>query len=145
MVTPGNQVFSRAIAGLERLGRSLSGYRSGINATTGLPDGTGTAYNLPTDFAEQTHDILAANDAIDYARTNDFINERSDIGSRIARLEQVTSILDNVKTSAESSRSALQDTDVFEATASFSNVETSLQALLASGARINNLTLLNYL
>lgn len=141
--TPGDQVFEDAIAGMDRLGRALAGYRTSL--TGGLPDGNGTAYTLPADYAEQTHDILAAMDSLEDARVNDIIQERSDVGARVSRLEQVTEILDNLKASTETSRSVLQDADLFEASAKFSNLETSLQALLASGAQINNLSLLNYL
>lgn len=143
--TSGGGVFSRAIGALERLGRSLDGYRTTINATTNLPTGAGTAYNLPTDYAEQSNDILRAVDEIDYVRTFNFTTERSDVGSRISRLEQVTEILDNLRASSEENRAEIQDTDIYEASAQFSNLQLSLQALLSSGSQINNLSLLNFL
>jgi len=141
--TAGSTVFTNSIAALERLGRSLAGYRTGL--TAGLPDGTGTAYVQPTDYPEQTHDIQTAIDAIESARTSDIISERSSVGARINRLERVSDILDSLRASTETSRSALQDTDDFDAAATFSSLQTSLQALLASGAQINNLSLLNYI
>lgn len=143
--TPGDEVFSASIGALERLGRSLAGYRTGLDVTTGLPDGTGTAYVQPTDYREQTHDIQTALDALDSARNNDIISERSSVGSRINRLERVSEILTSLRASTETSRSALQDTDTFDAAAIYSSLQTSLQALLASGAQINNLSLLNYI
>lgn len=141
----GDLVFSGAIGAIEQLGRSLAGYRTTLNGTTNLPTGAGTAYTQPADYKEQTHDILTALDRIEVVRNNDLIVERSSIGARVARLEQVTDILDNLKTTTESSRSALQDTDLFDASARFSNLQISLEALLASSAQINNLTLLNYI
>ena len=53
----------------------------------------------------------SAMDAIESANSNDITIERSDVGSRIARLDQVNGILDNLKTSTETNRAALQDTD----------------------------------
>ncbi|MFN8389752.1 MAG: flagellar hook-associated protein FlgL [Bdellovibrionota bacterium] len=142
--TPGDDIFQNSISALERLGRSLKGYRTTLGGT-GLPNGLGTAYTQPADFAEQTHDIITAMDALDSARTNDIIVEESDLGARLNRIDQVSSILDNLKTSTETSRASLQDTDIFEASAKFSNLQSSLQALLASGSQINSLSLLNYL
>lgn len=144
--TAANTVFDNAIAGLERLGRALDGYRTGVTpAVTGLPDGTGTAYTFPTDYPEQTNDILQAMNVIQNATSNDITIERSDVGSRLARLDQVGTILDNLKTSTETNRSALQDTDTIAAASQFSLLQTGLQALLSSGAQINQLSLLNYL
>jgi flagellar hook-associated protein 3 FlgL len=143
--TPGDQVFSAAIGGLERLGRALAGYRTTLDATSGLPNGLGTAYTQPGDYAEQTNDIKTALDALNDARTNDVVVERSNVGARLNRLDEVGNILDNLKTSDEATRAVLQDTDLFEASAKYANLQTGLQALLASGSQINSLSLLNYL
>ncbi len=145
VVSSGDEVFSHAIGAMERLGRALSGYRTNLDVTTGLPDGTGTAFNPATDYALQTADIRSSLDALGSARTDDIIRERSSVGARIARTEQVTEILAGLKVSTETARSSVQDSDIFEASAKFSNLQTSLQALLASGAQINNLSLLNYI
>ena len=145
IVTSGNEVFSKAIGSVEMLGRSLAGYRTTLDGTTGLPDGTGTAYTLPADYAEQTHDILAAMVSIKDASVNDAIAERTSVGSRLSRLEQVISILNSLKLTTDTSRAQIQDTDIVEASARFSSLKTSLEALLASGVQISNISLLNYL
>lgn len=142
--TVASNVFSNAIGAVEKLGRALDGYTTGLGSN-GLPDGTGIADVFPADYAQQTGDILAAMDAIESANSNDITIERSDVGSRIARLDQVNGILDNLKTSTETNRAALQDTDTIAAASQFSLLQTGLQALLSSGAQINQLSLLNYL
>lgn len=143
--TAGGPLFSNAIGSLERLGRSLAGYRSTLDATTGLPDGGGTAYTQPADYAEQTGDILSAMQAMDSARINNIGVERSDVGARLNRLERVNNILSDLKVGTETSRASIQDADIFQSSAELANLQTALQALLASGSQINNLSLLNYL
>lgn len=145
IVTSGSDVFSNAIGFTEKLGRALLGYRTTQDGTTGLPTGAGTAYTQPTDYPEQTNDILVAMTGLKTSRTNDIVQERSSVGSRIARLEQVSEILDSLKITTESSRAEIQDTNVVEASATFANLQTALQALMASGVQINNVSLLNYL
>jgi len=140
----GDEVWVGSISALERLGRALQGYRTTVDVN-GVPTGAGTAYTQPADYKEQTHDIDAALDAINFARTNDIVVERSNVGARLARLENVTGMLDSLKSSSESTRSDLQDADIFEASSNFANLQTTLQALLASSAQINNLSLLNYI
>lgn len=145
IVTSGGEVFSSAIGAVEKLGRALVGYRTTTDVGTGLPTGAGTAYTLPADYNEQSNDILVAMTALKNASNNDVIAERTSVGSRIARLEQVSEILNSLKETTESSRAQIQDTDIIEASAKFSNLQTSLEALLASGVQISNISLLNYL
>ena len=145
VVTPGSDVFAKSIGALEGLGRSLSGYRTTVDGTTGLPDGTGAAYTQPTDFHLQTMDLQGLLNTIDTARTTNLIPERSKVGARLNRLDETGQALANIKTGADASRAAVQDTDTFEAASRYTSLQVSLQALLASGSQINSLSLLNYL
>ncbi|HQH26015.1 MAG TPA: flagellar hook-associated protein FlgL [Oligoflexia bacterium] len=144
IISRGDEVFQGAINALEILGRSLKGYRTGVDVN-GDPDGTGDAYTFPDEYALQTSDIQAAIDSLESVRTDDIQAELSSIGSRVNRLEQTQQILEKLKIGTEDARSAIQDTDLFAAASEFSNLQTSLQALLAAGTRINSLTLLDYL
>lgn len=142
--TAGDTIFENAVNALERLGRALRGYRTEPLAG-GTPDGLGVAYNLPAEYNLQTQDILAALDMIESARSTEVEKELSSLGSRINRLDQTSSILETLKNDTEQARSKMQDADVFEAASQFSNMQTALEGLLASGSRINNLSLLNFL
>ncbi len=148
--TPGQQVFGDAINNLERLGRALAGYQTNLVDSDGDtevddPDGTGAAYTFPADAAQQLSDIQATIDAIENARANDLEPEISSIGARSARLQQAQTILASLKETTEQARSRIQDADFAESASKFANLQTALQALLASGAKINNLSLLDYL
>lgn len=145
VVTPGDQIFSGAIAGLERLGRALEGYRTGLDVTSGLPDGTGTAFTLPLEEPAQQDAILRALDALEVARSTDLGAEITSLGSRSARLTQVSAVLESLKINTDAARASIQDADPFASASQYANLQSSLQALLASGAQINNLSLLNYL
>ena len=142
-VNTAGSLFTPSITALEQLGRSLAGYRT--TTAGGVTTGAGTAYTQPADYKEQTNDIDRALDALKLARTNDIVVERSSVGARLARLDSVSTTLDSLKSSSEATRGDLQDADIFEASSNFANLQTSLQALLASSAQINNLSLLNYL
>ena len=96
-------VFLDAVNAVERLGRALTGVRTDlIDADSdGVvddpnPAGTHTAYNLPTDYALQTQDILAALNSINSARTSNIETELSSIGARTNRLDQTKQILDTL-------------------------------------------------
>ena len=142
--TAGNEVFEDALNAMEILGRALKGYRTELDVN-GDPDGSGTAYTQPADYAEQTEDIGLAIQKLDTARVNHIAVELSSIGARINRLDETTQILDTLKLNTEEARSSIQDTDVFEAATIFNNLQISLQGLLASGTRIEGLSLLNYI
>ena len=142
--TYGGDVFKNALAAVERIGRSLAGYRT-EPAAPALPDGTGDAYVQPDEYSEQTRDIIECLDLLDNASKNEIELERTSVGSRTNRLYQARDVLDLVKLNTEKARGTIQDADIFEAASRLSSLETSFQALLASGARINDLTILNFL
>lgn len=144
VVTPGDQVFSLAIGSLEELGRSLAGYRTDLDVNS-LPDGNGLAYTFPGDEAMQTAHILRALDNLEIARVEDIGEERTRVGARIGRMETVSSTLDSLKLSTEKARASIQDSDPIDAASRFQNLETQLQALLTSGAQIQQLSLLNFI
>lgn len=150
--TPADDVFLNSIVSVETLGRAMAGYRTTVAASVNpnldgknVPTGAGTAYTFPTDYSEQTTAIQAALDNIQSARSTDIEEERANIGARMNLLDRTNTLLDNLKSSTENSRSALQDADPFAAASQFASLQTSLQALLASGAQINNLSLLDYI
>ena len=146
----GGDIFRKAIYGLEKLGRALAGYRtdaapSPMDPATDIPNGAGTAYTQPGDFYEQTQDILDSMDILEDASVNSVEIERTSVGSRLARLSEAYSILDVILLDTQKARSGIQDVDMLEAASRLSSMEVSLQALLTSGARINNLSLLNFI
>lgn len=139
----GGNVFSGAIIALERLGRSLEGYRT--SPASGAPDGTGTAYTLPTDRAEQTADIKASLDLLSSARTQGILPERVSVASRLQRLETTVSVLDLSKSSAEEALSNMQGTDMAEAATQLSQAQTALQAALTVSTRLMRQSIMDYL
>lgn len=145
-------VFRRAVAAMEQLGRALQGFRTDTSTVTDpngvdfeVPDGGGTAYNFPNDYQEQTTAITDAIDALDLAQTEDIDPERTSVGSRLNRLFQARDILALIEVDTQEAKAAIQDADIFEAASRLSSAEVSLQALLQSGAQINQLTLLNFI
>ena len=137
-------IFQNAVSSIERLGRALSGYRT-EPAPPALPDGTGTALTFPGDYTEQTTDLLECLDLLEDAQVNDVEIERTDVGARANRLYRARDILELVKLNTEKARSGIQDADIFESSSRLAGMELSLQALLASGSKITELTLLNYI
>lgn len=145
-------IFSDAITSLEVLGRALAGSRTDLIDTNGDgtpdspdPGGTHLAWNLPDEYELQTQAIREALDMIGKARVNNIETEISSIGARVNRLEQTNQILDTLKLNTDSSRGAIQDIDIFEVANQFAHLQTSLQALLSSGAQISKLSLLDYI
>lgn len=150
--TPAGDVFLDAVNSLERLGRALQGVRTDLVDADGDgaiddpdPAGTHTAYTFPADYNLQTQAIRDALNSIQSARVNDIDTEISSIGARTNRLDQTEQILNTLKQNTEVSRASIQDADIFEASANFANLQTSLEALLSSGSRISSLSLLDYL
>lgn len=147
--TAGNAVFANAIAGLERLGRSLSGYRTGpVDANgipNGLPDGTGTAFTFPTDFTEQTQDILESMDLIEAARKNEIIPEQSSVAGRLKRVDTTRSLLDSLKGSVTDVLDRLQSADVFASASLLTEAKTALEASLTVSTKILQLSILDYI
>lgn len=145
VITPGSQVWTNAIAAVERLGRAVSGYRTTPEDLSGLPTGGGVAFNLPAETDAQTSDILESIDLLDTARTVDIGEEHSSVGNRMNRLSQAKDLLDVIKLDTDKARSSIQDVDVFEAASRLTNLQFNLQALLSTGSQINRLSLLDYL
>ncbi len=145
VTTSGDDVFTNGIIALERLGRALSGYRTTPEDLSGPPDGGGVPFVFPTEFEEQTADILEALDLVEAARANDLAIEKASIGSRGARIEEARSINDTMLLNVEQSRSTYQDVDIVEAVSDFQTLQVSLEATLATGATINRLSLLDFL
>lgn len=145
-------VFLDSVNAIERLGRALVGVRTDLidaDADGAIDDpdpaGTHTAFTFPAEYGLQTQEILASLNAIQSARVNNIETELSSIGARVNRIDQTKQILDTLKLNTESSRATIQDTDIFEASSQFANLQTSLEALLASGSRIASLSLLDYI
>lgn len=139
----GGGVFGDAISALERLGRSLEGFRT--SPSTGAPDGSGTAYTLPADRTEQTADIKSALDLISAARLQDILPERVAVASRLKRLETTVSVLDLSKSSAEEALSNMQSVDVAEAATQLSQAQTALQAALTVSSKLMRQSIMDYL
>ncbi len=141
--TPGNGVFDGAIQALEILGRSLEGYRS--TTTAGVPDGGGTAYTFPTDFSEQTQDILNAMTRLDTARTSDIAIERVSVAGKESRILNSTSILESLKSNLIEVLSKTQGADIFESATNLTQAQTALQTSLSVSGSILKISLLDYL
>ncbi|MCC6954218.1 MAG: hypothetical protein IT290_08885 [Deltaproteobacteria bacterium] len=148
--TTSGAFWQQPIAALERLGRALDGYRTNppvpynSPGTVGMPDGTGAAYTQPTDFDVQTNDLLRLVDELEFSRKQ-ILTEQTSLGGRLNQLRQSNDIITQVIDKTDEARANIQDADPFEAATLFSNLQISFEALLASGSRINNLSLLNYL
>jgi flagellar hook-associated protein 3 FlgL len=158
------KVFEDAITAATLLGRSLEGYQTGLvdrdadgevddlqsvvdagNTNRQLALSDPLAVNYDSELAVQLGQISQAMAALDEARSSDIEIELSSLGARLARVEQTESILESIGINTEEARAAIQDTDVVEAASSFANLQTNLEALLATGARISNLSLLDFI
>lgn len=137
--TPGDTIFNRAIAGIEKLGRALEGYRT----DTVTPDYT--AFTFPTDYNLQTQEIAKSLDDLENARSGDIQPERSSLGERLTSLEITKSILDFSKDSAKTQLSNLRDADTAESATGLSLAQTALQASYTVTSRILNLSIMDYI
>jgi flagellar hook-associated protein 3 FlgL len=137
-------IFSSGISGLERLGRALAGYRSDPEDFSTLPTGAGVQMIFPTDQVLQTNQILQSLDALESSRTG-IQTELSNVGARSNRMSQAIDFIGTIRYNAETSRAGLQDADPIEAASQFQSLQTSLEGVLASGARIGNISLLDFL
>ena len=145
ITSDGDQIFSTAITELEELGRTLSGFTTGYDVL-GDPDPlTSLAYNFPNDYQQQTADIRTHLDNIESVRGNEMRVERTNLGSRYARADLADSILTSTKVDTTQSRSTLQDSDIFAATTRLTELQLGLQATLASGVQLNNLSILDFI
>lgn len=137
--TPGDTVFSRAIAGIEKLGRALEGYRT--DAVT--PDYT--AFNFPTEYDLQTKAIATSLDDLETARSEDIQTERTSLAERLHFLDVTKSIHDYSKTAAKTQLSNLRDADTAESATGLSLAQTALQASYTVTSRVLNLSIMDYL
>lgn len=71
--------------------------------------------------------------------------ERSSIGGRLNIADSVYETNLDLELAAEGARSAIQDTDVIEASMKLAQQETALNAALATFPKVTNLSLFNYL
>jgi flagellar hook-associated protein 3 FlgL len=140
--TPANELFGTSLEALERLARSLAGYKT--EPASGTPDGSGDAYTMPADFHQQTEDIKATIELINRARDNDLIPERISIGGRIRRLETGQALLELTKSSAKEVLSRIQDADETETAANLQQAQTALQASYSITAKVLRMTILDY-
>jgi flagellar hook-associated protein 3 FlgL len=142
--TSGDEIFTDAIVALECLGRALQGYRTELDAN-GLPDGTGTAYNLPDDYDEQSEDILACVDMLDSALSDDIKTEITNIAGRSRRLDTAESLLELSELNAEEVLSSIRDVDMIEAASNLSMAETALEASFTVTSQLLQMTILDYI
>jgi flagellar hook-associated protein 3 FlgL len=140
----GGDIFSNGIASLERLGRALVGFRTTPEDLSTLPDGGGVAFNFPAEYGEQTSDIRECIDLLEEARL-DISGERTSVGGRMNQIVQAESILSTLNANLTNARSTYQDADPFLAASNLANLEVALRGTLASGARLQNLSLLDFL
>jgi flagellar hook-associated protein 3 FlgL len=141
--TPADEIFSSALNTLERLGRILKGYHV-EPAAPAAPDGTGAAYT-DAEYSQQTEDIRQCIDLLKDARVVSIENERTSIGVRTNQLIRSQDVIETLKVNIDTARSGVQDIDLYEAANTYTNLQTSLQALLQMGSQINTLSLMNFL
>jgi flagellar hook-associated protein 3 FlgL len=143
LTTPAQEVFGSSIEGLERLSRSLAGFKT-LPLPSGTPDGTGAAYVFPDEYHVQTEDIRGAIDLFNKARDTELIPERVSLGGRLRRLETGQALLDLTKNSAKEVLSRLQDADETEVAANLQQAQTALQASYSVTAKVLRMTILDY-
>lgn len=146
--TPGKDVFGNAITALEKLARSLQGYKTVIDETTGEIDVTNpdnVAYTFPDDYHTQTDDIRECLDLLDKARQEDISTERVDVAGRLNRITSAQSLLGLDKTSNDEALSKLQDADMVEVASKFNLAEDALSASMMVTTRMLNISILDYI
>lgn len=142
--TLGQETFENSILALERLGRSLQGYRTDTPPTAiGVP-GTGVAYTA-AEFEAQTTEIKTYMDQLDVARESEIQPERVNIAGRLKRLETAGSLLELSKVSTKEVLSQLQDADLTESATNMALAQTALEASLSITNRVLNLSILDFL
>jgi len=137
--SPGDVVFGKALASLEKLGRALEGYRT----DTTTPNYT--AYTFPADFTLQTQAIRESLDELETARTKDIEPERSSIAERLHSLDLNASILSFTKEASKIQLSHLRDSDTAESATELSLAQTALQASYTVTSRMLNLSIMDYI
>jgi flagellar hook-associated protein 3 FlgL len=137
--TDGGQVFTGALAALEKLGRALEGYRT----DEGVPDYS--AYTFPADYDAQTEDILEALDALETARVDEIEPERSSIAERQRRIDTAENVLSFTLDSNRQVLSSLRDADITESATNLTLGQTALQASYRVTSQLLNLSILNFI
>jgi flagellar hook-associated protein 3 FlgL len=140
---PGDQIFSNALAALERLGRALAGFQT--LPPTGLPDGTGAALNLPTDISLQTQEIQSSINFLKKAREEDILPERVTIGAGLRRLQTALSLIDLTETDAKETLSKLQDADIAESGTGLQQAQIALEVSYQVTTQALQLNILRFL
>ncbi len=130
---PGSSVFSNAIGAVEQLARAMDGYSTTM--VSGLPNGGGTAFNLPNERSLQTQEILSALGSLNTARDSYLIPSRTTLGARLNRVEAAEQILDATKLSLQDVQAKDKNADIFDTSGKLTAMETQLQASLAAAAR----------
>lgn len=143
VTTPANKVFDDAIFALERLARAVSGYQT--NPVDGQPDGSGTAYQFPDDYGQQTEDIRNIIDKLDVARKEKIVPERVSVGGRLRRIETGESLLALSKLAGQEALGSLQEADILESATKLTQAQTALEASLNVTSKLLSQTLMNYL
>ncbi|HBU49447.1 MAG TPA: hypothetical protein DEB46_14165 [Myxococcales bacterium] len=121
------------------------------NATVGL-NGAGGGVDIFA-LTQQLRDALSADDqgavqaSLDEWETaiDQVTQAQSDMGANFQRLQTHKRINEVFKVELERTRSSLQDTDFAEAASELSLRQTAYEASLASSARVQGLSLLNYM
>tara|TARA_B000000557_G_scaffold248965_1_gene234005 strand:- start:776 stop:1627 length:852 start_codon:yes stop_codon:yes gene_type:complete len=150
-VAPQNIAFIGDDGALEVDVAEGSRVRINHNATVGLNGGNG-GVNI-FELTEQLRDSLAADDQTAIQNTLDeweqaidqVTQAQSDLGANFKRLQTHKQINAVFKVELERTRSSLQDTDFAEAASELSLRQTAYEASLASSARVQGLSLLNYM
>lgn len=139
--TPGDQVFSDAIAALEILGRSLLGYST--TTSGGIPTGAGAAYAT---VDAQTQDIQASIDLIENARQSGIMVERVRNAGKLSTIESASNLLESLDLNSNEVLTKLQAVDVYSKAGELTQVQQLLEASLAVSSKILNApTLLQFL
>lgn len=125
---------------------------SGEKLLSGTVNGTATGVDIFGEL-QKLHTALTTNSlsgvqgtltTLDQAQ-NQITTARSDLGSRMNRIDTVSSQLDSMNVEVTKNLSDTQDIDVLKVYSDLSTQQTAYQAALATTAKISQLSLLNYL
>ncbi|HIC88500.1 MAG TPA: flagellar hook-associated protein 3 [Anaerolineae bacterium] len=125
---------------------------TGTQIAVNVP-GNHPLFTLGFDALINLRDMLLADDVAGIRSTLDDLDEameqavaaRSSLGARVQRLTSAESRLRQLQTDLQSALSRIEDADMAEAISNLMQQEQAYQATLASGARIIQPTLLDYL
>lgn len=131
-----------------------------VTVSTNIPGnevfGDSTVAAPPYDIFARLADLvynLRNNDTTalgnDISSMNELINQLGEslgtVGNNVAHLREIKGMLKSFKTSLQSQMSSLEDANMAEAISNLAKEEVGLQATLQVGARINRVSLMNYL